>query len=217
MADRNAFHEAVKQGELPSVRSALEADPSLLAQKNEAGQSAFLLAKYYRRHEIARYLLSLNPTLDLFENCAAGRTEAALEEIDRDPKLLEKHSSDGWTPLHMAAFFAQPELAKALLNRGAAIEARSSNAMRNTPLHAATAGGDLKTIDLLLAQGADPNATQQGGWTALHAAAQTGNLALASLLLAHGADRRAQADNQQTPLDMALLHGRSEIVPLLES
>ncbi|HLH03960.1 MAG TPA: ankyrin repeat domain-containing protein [Bryobacteraceae bacterium] len=217
MADLNSFHDAVKQGNLEAVRAALEGHPSLLNQTNASGQTAFLLAKYYRQPAIAEYLLSLGPKLDLFQNCAAGRTEAALEEVDRDLKLLESHSPDGWTPLHLAAFFGHAELVKALLNRGAGIDARSTNAMQNTPLHAAAAGADLGTMELLLTQGADPNARQHGGWTALHAAAQTGNRAMAELLLAHGAHRHVQADNNQSPLDMALSYGRSELVALLES
>jgi ankyrin repeat protein len=217
MAELSSFHDAVKQGNLEAVRTALEGDPTLLNKTNSAGQTAFLLAKYYRQAPVAEYLLSLDPKLNLFENCAAGRIEAALEEIDRDPKLLESHSSDGWTPLHLAAFFGHSELVKALLNRGAQIEARSTNAMQNTPLHAAAAGADLGTIELLLTQGADANARQHGGWTALHAAAQTGNRPMAELLLAHGAHRHVQADNNQSPLDMALSYGRAELVALLES
>jgi len=215
--DLTAFHNAVKSGNLAATREALDTDPSLLEAKNAAGQTAFLLAKYYRQAAVADYLLSRNPKLDLFENCAAGRTEAVLEELDRAPELLESHSSDGWMPLHLAAFFGHTQLVKGLLNRGASIEARSTNAMTNTPLHAAAAGRNLETLEVLLAHGADPNARQHGGWTALHAAAQTGNRKMAELLLAHGAHRFVQAENNQTPLDMALSHGHSEIVTLLES
>ena len=217
MGDLKALHDAVKRGDLDAVRAALTDDPSLLEQANDAGQTAFLLAKYYRQAEIAEYLLSLNPTLDISQNCAAGRTEAALEQIDRDPTLLEQHSPDGWTPLHLAAFFGHAELAKGLLNRGAGIDARSTNAMQNTPLHAAAAGGNLEILELLLTHGADPNARQHGGWTALHAAAQTGNHRMAELLLANGAHKYVQADNNQTPLDMALSYRHPEVVSLLES
>jgi len=216
MADVKTFQEQVKRGDLDAVRTALREDPSLLEAPNESGQSAFLLAKYYRQEPTAEYLLSLDPKLDMFEACAAGRTADVLRKIDADPKLLEAHSRDGWTPLHLAAFFGHPDLANALLDRGATVDARSTNAMQNTPLHAAAAGGKLALIELLAKRGADVNARQEGGWTALHSAAQTGNRAMVELLLANGADVQARAANNQCALDLALSRGHQEIAALLE-
>jgi len=216
MGDVKAFQEKVKNGDLAGVRSALAEDPALLNALNETGQSAFLLAKYYRQPQIAEYLLSLNPKLDLFDACVAGKAEMVLDEIDRDPSLLESHSSDGWTPLHLAAFFGQAELAKGLLNRGAAIDARSTNAMVNTPLHAATAGRSTELVKLLLERGADANARQHGGWTALQSAAQSGCLEIAKMLVEHGAEIGARADNNQSALDMALSNGHGATATFLE-
>ncbi len=216
MTDLKTFQEQVKKGELSGVRTALAEDHSLLDAVNEAGQSAFLLAKYYRQAEMAEYLLSLNPKLDIFNACAAGRTEFVLEQIDSNPSLLQSHSSDGWTPLHLAAFFGHAELAKGLLNRGAGVDSRSTNAMENTPLHAAAAGGSIELVKLLLDRGADANARQHGGWTALHSAAQAGNLEIAEILLGHGAAPNIRADNNQCPLDLALLNKREKIAELLE-
>ena len=209
------FQEQVKMGDLAGVKSLLAQNPALLDEVNEAGQTSFLLASYYRQPEVAEYLLSLDPKLDIFNRCVAGRTSSVLEEADSEPSVLESHSSDGWTPLHLAAFFGHPELAKGLLNRGAAIEARSTNPMKNTPLHAAAAGGRRDAVEVLLDAGADVNARQQGGWTALHAAAQNGDADLARLLLIRGADAALRADNNQSPLDLALLNGKSELAGLL--
>src|SRR5581483_443896 len=175
MTDLDSFHEQVKRGDLNGVRAAIAVDTSMLEATNKSGQTAFLLAKYYRQEDTAQYLLSLNPKLDIFTASVAGRTSAVLAEIDREPALLEAHSSDGGTPLHLAAFFGHAELADALLDRGAHIDTRATNAMNNTPLHAAAAGGRAELLKLLLARGADPNARQEGGWTALNSAAQAGN------------------------------------------
>ncbi len=216
MADVKTFHEHVKSGDLDSVRADLAADPALLNATNEAGQGAFLLAKYYRQAKVADYLLSQKPRLDVFTLCVAGHASDALAEIEKSPDLLEAHSTDGWTPLHLAAFFGWAELANVLIERGAKVDSRSTNSMKNTPLHAAAAGGHVLLVDLLLKRGAKPNATQEGGWTALHAAAQSGNRAMAETLIANGADVNQRADNNQSPLDMALLKGHQDVVEFLE-
>jgi ankyrin repeat protein len=216
MSDVNTFQEQVKKGDLSGVQAALAEDPSLLDATNMSGQSALLLAKYYRQETIADYLLSLNPKLDVFNAAAAGQVSQVMQQVDRDPALLESHSTDGWTPVHLAAFFGHPELLNALLDRGADVNSRSTNAMKNTPLHAAAAGSRTDVVELLLKRGADSNATQEGGWTALHSAAQAGNRGMVEVLIANGADVNLRAANEQAPLDLALMHGREDVAALLE-
>ena len=216
MSDLNSLHNQIRQGDLAGVRASLADDPELLDAANQSGQNAFLLAKYYRQPEIAEYLLSLSPKLDLFSSCVAGRVGAVTDQIDRDRSLLEAHSGDGWTPLHLAAFFGHPELANALLDRGADVNARSTNSMKNTPLHAAAAGGQTELVRLLLERGADANASQEAGWTTLHSAAQSGNREMVEVLLAHGAHINARAQNNQAALDLALTKGHQDVARLLE-
>ncbi|MGA7414834.1 MAG: ankyrin repeat domain-containing protein [Bryobacteraceae bacterium] len=216
MPTLNAFQESVKNGDLAAVRAALVEDPSLLNQKNESGQTAYLLACYYRKPDVAEYLLGLNPELDLFTACVAGHTADVVKWMETDPALLESHSGDGWTPLHLSAFFGHKELAEALLAQGAQVDSRSTNSMQNTPLHAATAGRQVELMKLLLEHGADADATQEGGWTALHAAAQNGDRAMIEVLLASNASINVRAGNNQSPLDLALLKGHHEVAALLE-
>lgn len=216
MADLKSFQEAVKRGDLPAVKTAVAEDSSLAGAPNAAGQTAYLLAKYYRQEAMAAFLLEVRPHLDFFEACVAGQTAVVMNAIGENNSLLESHNTDGWTPLHLAAFFGHPELAQALLDKNAPVDARSTNAMKNTPLHAAAAGGKTNLVQILLRNGADVNARQEGGWTALHASAQNGNRPMVEALIANGADAQARAANNQTPLDLALLKGHGEIVALLE-
>lgn len=216
MSDVKSFHDQVKRGDLEGVRATLAEDPKLLEATNEAGQSAFLLAKYYGQGPTADYLLSLHPKLDVFDACVAGLAPVVLSAADENKKLLESYSSDGWTVLHLAAFFGHPELAAQLLERGAEVNSRSTNSMKNTPLHAAVAGRKAAVVRVLLEHGADANAQQEGGWTALHGAAQSGDREIVELLLAGGANANARAQNNQSPLDMALTKGHEEVAALLE-
>src|SRR5881296_3902805 len=126
---------AIKAGDLERAKALVSADPALVDARNSAGESAILTAVYNGRKEIANLLVARGATLTLFEACAAG-------EFDRVERLLQggaavnAASADGWTPLHLAAFFGHAKITELLLAQAADVHARSRNANGNTPLHA---------------------------------------------------------------------------------
>lgn len=216
MPEVDSFHDAVKRGDLSAVQAALHATPELLNATNASGQTAFVLANYYNQPGVASFLLTLQPQLDVFSASIAGLEDRVLAMIEGDPSLIGGHNSDGWTPLHLASFFGKANLAAALIERGADVNARSTNQMQNAPLHAAVAGRKTQIVKLLLAQGADANRAQRGGWTPLHGAAQNGDVEIVEALIASGAHVHARADNNQLPIDLAMTRGHSDVVALLQ-
>jgi ankyrin repeat protein len=162
-------------------------------------------------------LLASDPSLAIFAASIQGDTEQLESLLTANRSLVGLLSSDGWTPLHLASFFGKTEAARLLLNKGAIVNARSTNQMENMPLHAAAAGRHLEVSKLLIDHGAPVNARQHGGWSPLHAAAQNGDLDLAKALVAAGADVNARAENNQMPLDLALTKGQQAMVDYLES
>ncbi len=207
---------AIRAGDSGKVKALLDSDPALLDAKDENGLSALTIAKYTRQEAIAQMLLDRGATLDIFHAAMAGVQPRLVELLAGDRGLVNSYSSDGWTPLHVAAFFGQKEIAEVLLANGADVHARSRNAMGNTPLHAAVAARKGEVVPVLLAHGADVNARQQGGFVPLHAAAQNGDVELASLLIAHGADVQARAENNQNALDFAMTKGHQAMVDVLD-
>ena len=205
---------AIQQGDAARVAALLDADRSLLAAR--AGQvSAILLAIYYQHAEIAQLFVERGAELSFAEACAMGDETRALALLDRDPSLLDRRSDDGFPPLGLAIFFRHPALARALIERGADVNAAADNAQRVAPLHAAASVGDIETMRLLLDRGADPNARQQQGFTPLHAAAGNGDLEMAKLLAARGADRHARTDDGKDAAAIAAERGRGEFVAWL--
>ena len=71
--------------------------------------------------------------------------------------------------------------------------------------------GRLDVVSLLLARGADVNATQNGGFTALHEAAFKNDLQLAELLLAHGADPARHTNDGETAEAIATRLGHTQL------
>ena len=210
------FFEAIRAGDRDRVDALLSSDPALLGAKDEKGLSAYMAAKYSGRNDIAALLLERGVELDLFAACMAGARDRVVELIAREPDVIKSYSHDGWTPLHLACFFAQPGLVETLIAQGADVKARSRNGMHNTPLHAAAAGRNRDAVRVLLEHGAEVNAPQEGGWTALHAAAQNGDAEMVRLLIAAGADVKMRAANQQNALDLALTKGQQDVVELLD-
>jgi ankyrin repeat protein len=208
--------DAIRGGNLAKVRELIESDRALVDARDDNGVPALAVAKYNGQGEIADLLARNGTSLDVHLAAMIGDTVRVRELLAADPGLIAAHSADGWTPLHLAAFFGQAETAALLLGAGADVNARSSNTMANHPLHAAVAGRANDVARILLAKGADVNARQHGGWTPLQGAAQAGNVDLVRILIAAGADVSARADNQQGALDLALTRGHQEVVQVLE-
>jgi len=202
---------SIQQGNSARVAELLDADPALLRAR--AGNvSAVLLAVYTQHPEIARLFVERGAELTFAEACAVGDDTRALALLDGDPSLLDRRTDDGFPPLGYAIFFRHPSLARALIERGADVNAVSENAQRIAPVHAAASVGDVETMRILLDRGADPNARQHGGFVPLHAAAGNGDLDMARLLIARGADRHARTDDGKDAAAIAAERGRGEFV-----
>jgi len=145
-----------------------------------------LMGLLYRGDRPAAVLLARERDLDVFEAAALGALEVLIERCEEDASRVNAYAEDGWTPLHLAAFFGNLDIARELLRRGAVIDARSRSG-NVTPLQSACAGDHTLLASLLIAAGADVNAKQDGGHTALDSARRNGNVEILELLRVAGA------------------------------
>jgi ankyrin repeat protein len=206
----------IETGDEDAVRDLLERRPELAETRNEEGRSPVLHTLYTGHGDLVRTLLDVNPALDVFDTAAVGRTRGLEALLGGEPELARARASDGFTALHLAAFFGHEDAAALLLEHGADVNAVARNSeLQVAPLHSAAAGGHPKLVTLLLEHGADPNARQGGGFTPLHAAAQNGDRESVEALLERGADRNAQTDERETPAELAAAAGHEEIQRLL--
>jgi uncharacterized protein len=199
----NVF-ELIDAGDEDMLRDELERDPDLAGTRNADGLSPVLYALYNGKSELVEPLLDANPPLDVFDAAAVGRTRGLEELLDGEPGLVTSWSKDGFTPLHLAAFFGEEEAVKILLERGADVNVVSRNPnIVVTPLHSAAAGSHPGIVKLLLEAGADVNAAQDRGFTPLHSAANNDDRESAEALLAAGADPTLTTDDGKTAADLA--------------
>jgi ankyrin repeat protein len=213
---------AVKSKNLDKVKQLLELDATLKDAKNEQGQTAILMAAYYRANEIKQLLIEKGAELNIYEAATIGSTARVVQLLEQSPELINSHSFDGFTPLGLAAHFGNEETAAYLLQTGADPGLKGTDGkLNNTPLHAAIAGNYIRVVKLLIHGGSDINAQCEGelrrGFTPLHVAAHFNRVEIVKLLLSHGADPNLVNSDGATALDYALSRGNSEIAELIRT
>lgn len=207
---------AIQGRDLAAAMSALERDPSQATTEILGGLSPLMFALYNGAHDIAGLLKGYRP-LNLHEAASSGDASRVAALVIADKALLKCFSPDGWTALHLAAFFGQRDTLLTLIGLGAPLDEISQNPIRNTPMHAAIAGvGAERQAPLMIALGADVAYIGGSGVSALHLAASRGLEALCKLLLSRGADRLAKTEDGKTAAELARDRGHLATAAMLE-
>ena len=123
MSTPEALIAAVNADDAARVAELLAADPSLAGSRDERGVSAVLLSRYRFARPVTDALLAADPDLDVYAAAALGYVDRLLAGLDDEPSLATAFAADGFTALHLAAFFGKPEIAKVLLAAGASVDA----------------------------------------------------------------------------------------------
>jgi hemoglobin len=150
--------------------------------------------------------------------------EQLISHLEQNPALARPLGRDEVTLLHDAAGAWDIDRVTLLLEKGAAVEARTGAG--RTPLcyaanhYAKPAERSAQTgkamVEKLILHGATVNTTSgPEAQTPLHMAARRGNIAIAQALLDAGADLEARDTKGETPLRRAVNCGHPEFVSLL--
>jgi len=165
------IHEAAKSGDIATLKSLLDQNPSLLYVQDEQGKTPLHWAT------------------------GRGQLEAMKLLLDTYHVNVDVRNKNSGTPLHVAASQAQPEAALILIQHDAAIDARAKD--NATPLHfAAFKGrkpGHIEVVRILLENHADPNARTDTGATPLAMAISRNNTEVINILRKAGAKNESLA------------------------
>lgn len=222
------LHDAIWSGEPKKVAAVLRTKPNV-NELNDTGFTPLCYATSHddRKSKIVELLIQAGADVNI---ACGGREETPLH-LAADSgdaasvKLLlaagarvNARNFQGSTPLYVAADSSSPEVVALLLKAGAEVDARGVGG--NTPLLNAMSNGSGEPAraitELLLAAGADPNAS--GGYgTPLTAAVSWGRSLLIQPLLDAGADPRLRSDYAGSAIDAAREAGNAELVARLES
>ncbi len=182
---REDFFKAIELDNVRLLRPLLEGgvDPNTT---DDRGNTGLLVAVRDGCFEVAALLLSTSGVV-IDQPNAAGETALMMAALrghgDWVVRLVQRGAAiqrSGWTPLHYAASGPEPKVLALLLERGAAVDATSTNG--TTPLMMAAGYGAMDGADLLLARGADPRRRNDRGLAAVDFARRAGRDALARRL-----------------------------------
>jgi ankyrin repeat protein len=192
MYDADAFVAAIKAKDTKKVLHMLDEHPPLMKEPIEGGITPITLAAYCGAWDIVRYMTERGGINGLIDSIFGNEIELFTTIISAKPGAVNAYSADGWTPLHIAAYFGKDAFAVDLISRGADVNAWSQNEMRNQPLHSAIAGqASDDTIERLIAAGADTSG--EGALTPMQLAVANGRERVVELLKAHEAGAKVGA------------------------
>lgn len=210
------FLNAVKAGDVAKVEAMLKAEPGLANARTAKGVHAAVLAVYYGKKDMSALILRHGPELTVHDAATVGDAARVRALVAEDSGRIDSLSSDGFTPLGLAAFTGREEIVAYLIERGADVNhvAKDKNAF--TALTGAIASGNGEVVKRLLEAGANPNHMYEGGVISpLIAAAAEGKADLVRLLIAHGAEVNVQSTDGKTALDWAREKGHDDVVAVL--
>ena len=130
------------------------------------------------------------------------------DEEDEDPGVSNPGKRILWAAQHNKL-----SIVKSLLATNPKLVS-TTDADLYTPLHRAAYGDHLQMVRLLLAEGADPLATTESGWTAFHSAARWDCVSCVEYLL-HQTPINLATHGGNTALHIASQHGNRNTVEFL--
>jgi ankyrin repeat protein len=209
------LEEFIAAGNLAGLNNLLQDNPALAKAPTSHGVSPLMLSCYFRKPEVSALLLKHVDEVNLFEASAVGKFDVVAYVVTNHPDSVNDYAADGFTPLGLACYFGQAEVARYLILKGADVNQPSNNGFNVFPLHSAVAGNYTDIARVLVNAGAQVNIKQQAGTTPLHSAAQNGNADILILLLEHGAEVDIRMEGGKLPADLAREKGFMEIADIL--
>ena len=140
-----------------------------------------------------------------------GFIESARLLLEREAHT-EIEGRENWTPLRYAALKGHVDLCRLLLENGANANTLSGGA---PILVGSVSEKNLKTVELLVENGAAVDAVNAEGWTALQKASMAGHTDIVTYLLDHGANINHTNEFGHTSILLAARSGFAKLVQLL--
>jgi ankyrin repeat protein len=208
------IHDAARKGDVKKVQALLAADPKLVNDKDNQGDTPLHLAALHGQLEVAKVLIDAGANVNAKNNYGPftpGDLGNFLSSANHaDPVSLlsakgvdTKDMQNGYTPLDLASFAARYKpLVELLVAKGADVNAQASSGA--TPLFWAVVRQQKDELQFLIDHGANVNAADAYGDTILDMVLHLQYFTMIPILLDHNVDVNAIDQSGHRPLTYAL-------------
>ena len=232
MAEHCPIHVAVDTGNMDMISHLISrgADVTL---PTDSGKLPIDIAMEKDNWQIVELLISHGGECNILHS-EFGNKETIKKLLDSGANI-DKVNEDGFTILHTAITANDMGMVKFLLGLGANMGMVAGSTMTaihvavnmcsremvelspetDIPLHNSRNRGYLDMVEILLAHGADINATDITGRKAIHYAAKHSDVICIRTLMDHGADIKAVDNYENTPLHYAAGSNPQAILAIL--
>jgi ankyrin repeat protein len=163
------------------------------------------------------FLISLcysQENLNAFDIARKGTVDQAKEILKTNPKAFNNLNDDGYSPLVLASYRGNNEVAKFLIEIGSDI---NGNSKMGTPLMAAIFKGNNEIAKLLIEKKAIIHTEDANGTTALIYATNFKNYEIVHLLILAGADYTKKDSRGSSALDYAIVLDDDKLIETLKN
>ena len=151
--------------------------------------------------------------LDVFDVARKGTVDQAKDLMKSNPQIFDVTNQEGYSPLILACYRNNNEVAKFIIENGGDI---NGNSNMGTPLMAAIVKGNNEIAQFLIEKKADLNLADKNGITALIYAVQFQNKTVLANLIQNKVDKNHKDKEGKTAFEYAVFAGNEEIINLLK-
>lgn len=150
----------------------------------------------------------------IFDIARTGTVAEVKELMKQNPDIINQTNDSGFSPLILACYRGNVEVAKFLMDNVKDINYKSQE---GTALAGLSVKYNKDLVEYILKKNANPNLVDTTGSTPLFWAVKFGNKELIELLLKYKADKTIKDSQGMTPFEYALQTNNKEIINLLKN
>lgn len=151
---------------------------------------------------------------DIFDVARKGTLLEAKAYVRTNPKAFNVVNQEGYSPLILACYRNNIEVAEFIIENGGDI---NGNSNMGTPLMAAIVKGNNEIAKILIEKKADVNLTDANGTTALIYATMFKNIEIVTLLIKKNANPYLKDNRGNSALDYAILSDNDKLIETLKT